>query len=67
MDFKLTFQLAGIDSIDVTTNNYSLSDAIEMPTLELPEMDMTEQGITRMEIYRNVLDDADDLASIKIG
>ncbi|MEL1233538.1 MAG: hypothetical protein VW667_06485, partial [Candidatus Neomarinimicrobiota bacterium] len=61
VDFKLTFQLAGIDSIDVTTNNYSLSDAIEMPTLELPEMDMTEQGITRMEIYRNVLDDADDL------
>ena len=55
VDFKLTFQMAGIDSIDVTTNNYSMSDGIEMPSMELPEMDMSEQGITRMEIYRNVL------------
>ena len=58
VDFKMTFQMAGIDSIDVTTNNYSLSDAIEMPSLELPEMDMSEQGISRMEIYRNILSDA---------
>ena len=62
VDFKLTFQMAGIDSIDVTTNDYSLSDGIEMPSLELPEMDMTEQGITRMEIYRNLLDDANEVA-----
>ena len=58
VDFKMTFQMAGIDSINVTTNNYSLSDAIEMPSLELPEMDMSEQGISRMEIYRNILSDA---------
>ena len=25
-------------------------------------MDMTEQGITRMEIYRNVLDDDNEVA-----
>ncbi len=55
VNFELTFQLAGIDSIDVTTNNYSLTDAIEMPDLTLPEMDMSESGITRMEIYRNIL------------
>ena len=59
VDFKMTFQMAGIDSIDVTTNNYSLSDGIEMPSLELPEMDMSEQGISRMEIYRNILEDDD--------
>ena len=59
VDFKMTFQMSGIDSIDVTTNNYSLSDGIEMPSLELPEMDMSEQGISRMEIYRNILSDAD--------
>ena len=62
VDFKLTFQMAGIDSIDVTTNNYSLSDGIEMPSLELPEMDMSEQGISRMEIYRNILDDDSDVS-----
>ena len=55
VDFKLAFQLSSIDSIDVTTNNYSLSDGIEMPSMALPEMDMSESGITRMEIYRNVL------------
>ena len=57
VDFKLTFQMSGIDSIDVTTNNYSMSDGIEMPPMELPEMDMTESGISKMEIYRNVLKD----------
>ena len=57
VDFKLAFQMAGIDSIDVTTNNYSMSDGIEMPPMELPEMDMTESGISRMEIYRNILKD----------
>ena len=61
VDFKLTFQMAGIDSIDVTTNNYSMSDGIEMPSMELPEMDMSEQGISRMEIYRNVLATVGDL------
>ncbi|HIA93684.1 MAG TPA: hypothetical protein EYO16_00210 [Candidatus Marinimicrobia bacterium] len=55
VDFKLAFQMAGIDSIDVTTNNYSMSDGIEMPPMELPEMDMSESGISKMEIYRNVL------------
>ena len=57
IDFKLQFQMAGIDSIDVTTNNYSMSDGIEMPPMELPEMNMEEQGISRMEIYRNILRD----------
>jgi len=55
VDFKLHFQMAGIDSIDITTNNYALSDAIDFPVLELPEMDMTETGITSMEVYRNEL------------
>jgi len=55
VDFNITFKMAGIDSIDVTTNNYSMSDGIEMPPMELPEMDMTESGISKMEIYRNVL------------
>ena len=55
VDFGLTFQMAGIDSIDVTTNNYSMSDGIDMPPMKLPEMDMSESGISKMEIYRNVL------------
>ena len=55
VDFNITFQMAGIDSIDVTTNNYSMSDGIEMPPMELPEMDMSGSGISKMEIYRNVL------------
>ena len=55
VDFNITFKMAGIDSIDVTTNNYSMSDGIEMPPMELPEMDMSESGISKMEIYRNVL------------
>ena len=57
VDFQLAFQMAGIDSIDVTTNNYSMSDGIEMPPMELPEMDMAESGISRMENYRNILKD----------
>jgi hypothetical protein len=32
-----------------------MSDGIEMPPMELPEMDMSESGISKMEIYRNVL------------
>ena len=59
IDFNLKFQMAGIDSIDITTNEYSLSDGIDMPPMELPEMNMEDQGITRMEIYRNELKDAD--------
>ncbi|MBT5759867.1 MAG: hypothetical protein HOI55_09455 [Candidatus Marinimicrobia bacterium] len=55
VDFQLTFQMGGIDSIDVTTHNYSMSDGIDMPAMELPEMDMSESGISKMEIYRNVL------------
>ena len=55
VDFNITFKMAGIDSIDVTTNNYSMSDGIEMPPMKLPEMDMSESGISKMEIYRNVL------------
>jgi hypothetical protein len=50
--------MAGIDSIDVSTNEYSLSDGIDMPPMELPEMDMEDQGITRIEIYKSVLKDA---------
>ena len=59
VDFGLTFQLAGIDSIDVTTNNYSMTDSIDMPPMELPEMDMSADGISKMEIYRNVLKNED--------
>jgi len=55
VDFNITFKMAGIDSIDVSTNNYSMSDGIDMPPMELPEMDMSESGISKMEIYRNVL------------
>jgi len=55
VDFSVKFQMSGIDSIDVTTNNYSMSDGIEMPDMDLPEMDMSESGISRMEIYRSVL------------
>ena len=61
VDFGLTFLLAGIDSIDVTTNNYSLSEEIEMPDMSIPEMDMSESGISKMEIYRAVLKDNDAL------
>jgi hypothetical protein len=56
-EFGLTFQMAGIDSIDVTTNQYSLSDDIPMEPIVIPEMDMSESGISRMEIYRNILKD----------
>ncbi|MGY8782508.1 MAG: hypothetical protein ACKVHA_03775, partial [Fidelibacterota bacterium] len=57
VEFGLTFQMAGIDSIDVTTNEYSLSDDIPMEPIVIPEMDMSESGISRMEIYRNILKD----------
>ena len=57
VDFGLTFQMAGIDSIDVTTNQYSMTDDIPMEPMELPEMDMSESGISKMEIYRNILKD----------
>jgi hypothetical protein len=59
VDLNITFKMAGIDSIDVTTNNYSMSDGIEMPPMELPEMDMSADGISKMEIYRNVLKNED--------
>ena len=55
--FKLAFQLAGFDSLGVTTNNYSLSDQIEMPDLEIPEMDMSDNGISGMKIYKSTLKD----------
>ena len=61
VDFNILFQMAGIDSIDVTTNNYSLSDGIEMPDMSIPEMDMSESGISKMEIYRAVLKGNDAL------
>ena len=57
VDFGLTFQMAGIDSIDVTTNQYSMTDDIPMEPMDLPEMDMSESGISKMEIYRNILKD----------
>ena len=61
VDFNILFQMAGIDSIDVTTNNYSLSDGIEMPDMSIPEMDMSASGISKMEIYRAVLKGNDAL------
>ncbi len=57
VDFSITFQMDGIDSIDVTTYEYSLSDGIEMPDMSIPEMDMSESGISRMELYRALLKD----------
>ena len=56
-DWSITFQMDGIDSIDVTTYEYSLSDGIEMPDMSIPEMDMSESGISRMELYRALLKD----------
>ena len=61
VDFEMIFQMAGLSDIAVTTNNVSLSDGLEMEPIVLPEMDMTETGISRMEIYRNVL--ADNVAN----
>ena len=55
VDFEMVFQMAGLSDIAVTTNNVSLSDGLEMEPIVLPEMDMSETGISRMEIYRNVL------------
>ena len=55
--FKLEFQLAGFDSLGVTTNNYSLSDQIEMPDLAIPDMDMSANGISGMKIYKSTLKD----------
>ena len=61
VDFEMIFQMAGLSDIAVTTNNISLSDGLELEPIILPEMDMTETGISRMEIYRNVL--ADNVAN----
>ena len=55
VDFEMMFQMAGLSDIAVTTNNVSLSDGLEIEPIVLPEMDMSETGISRMEIYRNVL------------
>tara|TARA_Y100000591_G_scaffold326120_1_gene348219 strand:- start:82 stop:3366 length:3285 start_codon:yes stop_codon:yes gene_type:complete len=55
VDFELAFQMAGLSEIEVTTNAVSLTDDIENEPIVLPEMDMTETGISKMEIYRNIL------------
>ena len=60
VDFHFLFKINGIGAIDITTNNYSLSDGIEMPDMSLPEMDMSESGITKMEIYRNIVKSVED-------
>jgi len=52
VDFSVELVIAGFDSIDITTSNYSLSDILELPSLDFPEMDMSEQGISKMEIFR---------------
>ena len=59
VDFHFLFSIPGIGAIDITTNNYSMSDGIEMPDMRLPEMDMSESGITKMEIYRNIIKSAE--------
>ena len=61
VDFEMIFQMAGLSDISVITNNVSLSDGLELEPIVLPEMDMAETGISRMEIYRNVL--ADNVAN----
>ena len=53
--FLLELKLAGFDALQVITNETDLLEGIEMEPIELPEMDMTESGITKMEIYQNVL------------
>ena len=64
----MIFQMAGLSDIAVTTNNVSLSDGLEIEPIVLPEMDMTETGISRMEIYRNVLaDNVADNPSIRVN
>ena len=60
VDFHFLFSIPGIGAIDITTNNYSMSDGIEMPDMSLPEMDMSESGITKMEIYRNIVKSVED-------
>ena len=60
VDFHFLFRINGIGAIDVTTNNYSMSDGIEMPDMSLPEMDMSASGITKMEIYRNIVKSVED-------
>ena len=68
VDFEMIFQMAGLSDIAVTTNNVSLSDGLELEPIVLPEMDMTETGISRMEIYRNVLaDNVADNPSIRVN
>ena len=52
VDFSVQLVIAGFDSIDITTSNYSLSDIVTLPSLAFPEMDMTESGISKMEIFR---------------
>tara|TARA_Y100000590_G_scaffold60534_2_gene64578 strand:- start:1660 stop:4590 length:2931 start_codon:yes stop_codon:yes gene_type:complete len=55
VDFSVQLVIAGFDSIDITTSNYSLSDIVTLPSLDFPEMDMSESGISKMEIFRCVL------------
>ncbi|MDP6614848.1 MAG: hypothetical protein QF835_07480 [Candidatus Marinimicrobia bacterium] len=52
VDFSVQLVVAGFDSIDITTSNYSLSDIVTIPSLDFPEMDMSESGISKMEIFR---------------
>ncbi len=53
--FMLKLKIAGFDALQVITNETDLLEDIDMEPVELPEMDMTESGITKMEIYQNVL------------
>ena len=53
--FMLKLKIAGFDALQVLTNETDLLEGIDMEPVELPEMDMTESGITKMEIYQNVL------------
>ncbi len=57
VNFSVQLIVAGFDSMDITTSDYSLSDIVELPSLAFPEMDMSESGISKMEIFRAELRD----------
>ena len=51
VDFAVQLVIAGFDSIDITTSNYSLSDILTLPSLEFSEMDMSESVIRKSVFF----------------